>query len=41
MLREESNISLSWFSCGSPVLIELECRHVGLSGGKPKNPRKP
>jgi len=36
-----SHISLSWFSCGSSILVELEFGVlVFVEGGKPENPEK-
>ena len=35
IVREEASfISLSWFSCRSSILIELEFRDVGFCGGR-------
>ena len=33
-------ISLSWFSCGSSILVELEFEDVGLCGGRKIKPAK-
>ena len=32
--KRESHISLSWFSCGLSILVELEFGDVGFCGGR-------
>ena len=40
-IKRGSHISLSWFSCGFPILVELEFGVlVFVEGGKPENPEK-
>ena len=40
-LLERRSHSLSWFSCGSYILVELESGElVFVEGGKPENPEK-
>ena len=38
MVREEATFGLSWFSCRSSILVELEFGDVFVEGRKPVNP---